>query len=175
MIRGLTIKELLIAVTNNVTQDNIQDDPFLVSANLSHCPQPYQLSELYMDDCAPLANFDYYTESRWQFPFLWALVFIFVGATILCMLLIAVYNQARRKAILSTGRSQRVRKVEGVDLTDSSGDIVVVTEDCAGISGPQLLGSTAKNHEQLASSWDPTNSRNCFVSTKEAWLIQPYP
>ena len=44
MIRGLTIKELLIAVTNNVTQDNIQDDPFLVSANLSHCPQPYQLS-----------------------------------------------------------------------------------------------------------------------------------
>ena len=137
MIRGLTIKELLIAVTNNVTQDNIQDDPFLVSANLSHCPQPYQLSELYMDDCAPLANFDYYTESRWQFPFLWALVFIFVGATILCMLLIAVYNQARRKAILSTGRSQRVRKVEGVDLTDSSGDIVVVTEDCAGISGKE--------------------------------------
>ena len=68
MIRGLTIKELLIAVTNNVTQDNIQDDPFLVSANLSHCPQPYQLSELYMDDCAPLANFDYYTESRWQVP-----------------------------------------------------------------------------------------------------------
>ena len=53
------------------------------------------------------------------------------------MLLIAVYNQARRKAIMSTGRSQRVRKVEGVDLTDSSGDIVVVTEDCAGISGKE--------------------------------------
>ena len=30
-----------------------------------------------------------------------------------------------------------MRKVEGVDLTDSSGDIVVVTEDCAGISGKE--------------------------------------
>ena len=138
MINRLTIKDLLIYVTNEITRDNIQDDPFQVSANISHCPQPFQLSELYMDDCAPLLNFDYYTESRWQFPFLWALIFIFIGLTIMVMLLIAVHNRARRKAILGSGRSQRVKKVEGVDLTDSSGNVIVVTEEHAGLDGKEI-------------------------------------
>lgn len=137
MIKATTMKSLLIAVTNNVTENNIQDSPFEVTTDIQYCPQPFQLSELYMDDCTPLTGYDFYSPSVWQVPFTWAVVFIYIGLTILVMLALAAYNQYRRKQILASGRAQRIRQVEGVDLTDSSGEIVVVTEECAGQSGKE--------------------------------------
>ena len=133
-IRSLTIKDLLIAVTNNVREDNIQDNPFMVTTEGQYCPQPFQLSELYMDDCSQLENFDYYTDSYWQIPFIWALVFIYVGLVTLVMLVIAAYNQHRRTKILSSGRQRKAKAIEGADLTDSEGDVLIAWEEKAGLN-----------------------------------------
>ncbi len=132
MITELTMKDLLIAVTNNITQTNIQESPFVFSTNPDHCPQPFQLSELYMDDCSNLENFDYYDTSIWQFPFIWGLVFIYVGLVILLMLVIAAYNQHRRNKILSAGRTKRTKKIEGTDLCDNDGEVIIIWEEKAG-------------------------------------------
>ena len=134
MIKNLTIKDLLIATTNNITQYNIQDNVFEVSNNSDHCPQPFQLSELYMDDCSPLENFDYYDTSIWQIPFIWGLTFIYIGLVILIMLAIAAYNQHRRNKILSAGRSKRTKKIDGTDLCDNDGEVIVIHEEKAGIN-----------------------------------------
>ena len=134
LIKSLTIKDLLIAITNDVTENNIQENPFLVTTDPQYCPQPFQLSELYMDDCSGLENFDYYTDSYWQVPFIWALVFIYIGLVTLVMLVIAAYNQHRRSVILASGRQRKAKAIEGTDLTDSEGDVLIAWEDKAGLN-----------------------------------------
>lgn len=134
LITNLTIKDILIAITINVTEDNIQDSPFQVeSSNINYCPQPFQLSELYMDDCTPLQNFEYYDTSVWQFPFIWGLVFLYIGLVIMVMLALAAYNQHRRTLILATYRKRRPRQIDGDDLTDSEGEVMVAWEEKAGL------------------------------------------
>ena len=132
-IKSLTLKSLLIAVTNNVTSTNIQDEPFTVTTDPQYCPQPFQLSELYMDDCSRLENFDYYTDSYWQVPFIWALVFIYIGIVILVMLAIAAINKHRRIKILTAGQQQRGRAIKGTDLTDDNGNLLIAVEKKAGL------------------------------------------
>ena len=135
MIESVNIKNILISITNNVTQYNIQDNPFQVTDNPNYCPQPFQLSELFMDDCRPLENFDYYDSSVWQVPFIWALVFLYVFIIIGLMLLIAELNKRRRSQILASGRKSRTKKIEGTDLTDNDGEIIVAFEEKAGLQG----------------------------------------
>ena len=135
MIESVDIKTILIAITNDITADNIQDNPFQVTTNTSYCPQPFQLSELFMDDCRPLENFDYYDSSVWQVPFIWALVFIYIFIIIGLMLLIAELNKRRRAKILSSGRKSRTKKIEGTDLTDNDGEVIIAFEEKAGLQG----------------------------------------
>ena len=148
MIKNLTVKTLLIAITSNVTVDNIQDEPFRVSEDLKYCPQPFQLSELYMDDCTQLENFDYYDTSIFQIPLVWGLVFLTIGLVILLMLLIAAYNQYRRNKILAAGRTRRPKKIEGTDLTDSEGEILVAWEEKAGTNSVTRLISVKLGPEK---------------------------
>ena len=69
-IRNLTMKDLLI-LTTHIRDDDLSDTPFVFNRQ-TVCPQPFQLSELYMDDCSTQQTFDYYySESVWQVPFIW--------------------------------------------------------------------------------------------------------
>lgn len=134
MIENVTIKSILIAITENVTQDNIQDNPFVATDNPQYCPQPFQLSELYMDDCTGLETFDYYDSSIWQVPFVWGLVFIYIFLVILLMLVIAALNRRSRAKILASGRKTRTKEIDGEDLTDNDGETIVVWEEKAGVN-----------------------------------------
>ncbi len=131
MIRSLSVKKLIIAVTN-IRNEDISDTPFLISEK-TVCPQPYQLSELYMDDCAGLEDFDYYVESEWQVPFIWGLVFLYVCLVVMALFVLAAYNHHRRLKILAQGRSTRVQKIEGTDVTGGDGEILVAWELKAGL------------------------------------------
>ena len=132
MIENITMRDILIAITENVTANNIQPNPFLVSNDTRYCPQPFQLSELYMDDCTPVQNFDYYDSSIWQIPFVWALVFLYIFLVTLLMLIIAALNRRKRAQLLASGRTTRTKEIEGDDLTDNDGETLIIVEEKAG-------------------------------------------
>lgn len=134
MIENTDMRQILIAITNNITENNLQPNPFMVSNESRFCPQPFQLTELVMDDCTPVRNFDYYDSSIWQVPFIWALVFIYVFLVIFIMLLIAAVNKRQRAKILSAGRTTRVKKIEGDDLTDNDEQVLIAWEEKAGLN-----------------------------------------
>ena len=130
-IRNLTMKDLLI-LTTHIRDDDLSDTPFVFDEQ-TVCPQPFQLSELYMDDCSTQETFDYYVESDWQVPFIWGLVFLYIALVILSLFLMAAYNQHRRAQYLSAGRTHRARRIEGTDLTGGDGEILVAWELEAGL------------------------------------------
>ena len=130
-INSLTIKRLLV-LTTDIRDEDLSDTPFLMDEN-TVCPQPYQLSELYMDDCVNLQFFDYYTRSTWQIPVIWGLVFLYVALVVMILFLMAAYNQNRRQKILSAGRTQRAKKIEGTDLTNEEGEVLIAWELKAGL------------------------------------------
>ena len=125
------MKKLLIAVTK-IRDEDISNTPFLVSSE-TVCPQPYQLSELYMDDCRGLENFDYYVDSDYQVPLIWGLGFLYVALVIMSLFLLAAYNQHKRAKILAQGRTHRARKIEGTDVTGGDGEVLVAWELRAGL------------------------------------------
>ena len=129
-IQTLTIKKLLI-LTTEITDEDISDTPFLV--NNTVCPQPFQLSELYMDDCIGLMDFDYYTDSDYQIPIIWGLVFLYVAMVVMSLLLMAAFNKHRRAKILAQGRTHRAKKIEGTDVTGDDGEVLVAWELRAGL------------------------------------------
>ena len=99
------------------------------------CPQPFQLSELYMDDCTELERFDYYNAvgSVWEVPVVWGAVFLYVALVIAIMFMMAAYNQYRRAQIFASGRTARARKIEGTDFVGSDGEVLVAWELKAGL------------------------------------------
>ena len=138
-IKSLTLKDLLLQITH-IRDDDISDTPFEFGNN-TVCPQPYQLSELYMDDCTQLNTFDYYVQSDYEIPILWGFVFIYVALVIMVMFMMAAYNQHRRQKILSAGRTTRARKIEGTDVTGGDGEVLVAWERKAGLKGDSRLVS----------------------------------
>ena len=50
-----TIRDLLMYVTD-IDMSGIQENPFVFSDNVAHCPQPFQLSQLWMDQCLPVGG-----------------------------------------------------------------------------------------------------------------------
>ena len=131
-ISSLTIKKLLI-LTTNIRDEDLSDDPFKFTSN-TVCPQPFQLSELYMDDCAPRDDFDYYYNlSVWQFPLTWGLTFLYVGLVIMILFLMAAYNQYRREKVKAAGQKRRPKRIEGTDVTTGDGEVLVAQELKAGI------------------------------------------
>ena len=132
LISNLTIKKLLVMITN-ITENEISDTPFRVDGN-TVCPQPFQLSELYMDDCSGLEDFDYYyNNSVWQVPVIWGASFLYVGLVIMLLFLMAAYNQYRRQKVIAAGRSRRPKKIEGTDVTSADGEVLVAHELKAGL------------------------------------------
>ena len=131
-ISSLTIKKLLI-LTTNIKHEDLSDDPFKFTKD-TVCPQPFQLSELYMDDCTPRDGFDYYNNySVWQFPLTWGLVFLYVGLVIMILFLMAAYNQYRREKVKAAGQKRRPKRIEGTDVTSGDGEVLVAQELKAGI------------------------------------------
>lgn len=131
LIRSLTMKKLLIAITN-IRDEDISDTPFIVNDNMV-CPQPFQLSELYMDDCTGLGTFDYYVDSNYQIPLIWGLTFLYVILVILVLFLMAAYSQHRRAQIMSAGRRRSAQIIEGTDVTGIDGETLVFWELKAGL------------------------------------------
>ena len=131
-IKRLRIKDLIIQTTH-IRNADISDDPFLFNEN-TVCPQPFQLSELYMDDCTELIGFDYYIQSDYEIPILWAFVFLYVFLVIGVMLVMAAYNQHVRAKILASGRRPpKEKKIEGNPIETENGDLITFTELKAGL------------------------------------------
>ena len=140
-ITQLTFRDLILLMTD-IHPDALQDNPFEYIGKSNdgnseptapNCPQPFQLSELWTDDCSPLATFDYYTESDYQVPLIWGLCFIYAAACIMVLFLLAAYNQHRTAKLLASGRPARAKKIDGQDLTDGTGGPMIALELRAGI------------------------------------------
>ena len=86
-----------------------------------------------MDDCSSVNNFDYYTESTFQIPIIWGLVFLYIALVVMLLFVMAAYNQHRRQKILASGRTQRAKKIEGTDITGGDGEVLVAWELKAGL------------------------------------------
>ena len=139
LISQLDIKRLLMLVTP-IRDEDLSEDPFRFT-NKTVCPQPFQLSELYMDDCTGLENFDYYyNDSVWQVPVIWGMSFLYVGLVIMLMFLLAAYNQYRRQQVASAGRSTRAKQIEGTDVTRED-EVIVLWELKAGLKNETRLVS----------------------------------
>ena len=131
LISNLTMKRLILLVTP-LRDEDLSDDPFRFSEE-TVCPQPFQLSELYMDDCTALEGFDYYyNNSVWQVPVIWGASFLYVGLVILLMFLLAAYNQYRREKVKAAGRTRRPKHIEGKDVTSGDGEVLIAHELKAG-------------------------------------------
>ena len=130
-IKNLTVRDLLIS-TSHIREEDISPNPFEFNDD-TVCPQPFQLSELTMDDCTNLNTFDYYVQSDYEFPILWGFVFLYVALVIMVMFMMAAYNQHRRTKILSAGRTTRAKKIEGTDVTGGDGEVLVGHELKAGL------------------------------------------
>ncbi|XP_065907299.1 dual oxidase 1-like [Dysidea avara] len=140
-ITQLTFRDLILLVTD-IHPDALQDNPFEYigrrndgseGPSAPNCPQPFQLSELWTDDCRQLETFDYFTESDYQIPLIWGLCFIYAAACIMVLFLLAAYNQHRTAKLLASGRPSRAKKIEGTDLVDGTGGPMVALELRAGI------------------------------------------
>ena len=134
-IRDLDVKKLII-LTTHIRDDDISDTPFEMDSN-TVCPQPFQLSELYMDDCTELETFDYYDAvgSVWEVPVVWAAMFLYVALVIFIMFTMAAYNQHRRAQIFASGRTARAKKIEGTDFVGNDGEVLVAWELKSGLKG----------------------------------------
>ena len=129
------MKKLLI-LTTHIRDADISDTPFEMNSD-TVCPQPFQLSELYMDDCTDLERFDYYdgVGSDWEFPVVWGAVFLYVALVVTIMFMMAAYNQHRRAQIFASGRTARAKKIEGTDFVGDDGEVLVAWEVKAGLKG----------------------------------------
>jgi len=141
MITSLTFRQLILEVTD-IDERALQMDPFQFvgfdgseSSISEYCPQPFQLSELWTDDCKPLQTFDYYEESDYQVPLIWGLTFLYAAACVMVLFLLAAYNQHRTAKLLASARPARAKKIDGTDLTDGLGGPMIALELRGGIKG----------------------------------------
>ena len=139
LISSLNIKRLLMLVSP-LRDEDLSNDPFRFT-DKTVCPQPFQLSELYMDDCTNLEDFDYYyNNSVWQVPVIWGAAFLYVGLVIMIMFMLAAYNQYRRQKVATAGRTTRTREIQGNDITKAD-EVIVVWELRAGLKSETRLVS----------------------------------
>ena len=130
-IKELSLKDLII-LTTHIRESDISDNPFEFENAI--CPQPFQLSELWMDDCQGIGYFDYYQQSNYEFPILWGFVFLYAALVIMVMFMMAAYNQHRRTQILASGRRPpKEKKIDGDDLVREDGELIIATELKAGL------------------------------------------
>ena len=141
MINSLTMHEL-IRVTMDLDIDVMQPAPFQWTQNRAYCPAPYQLSELYMEDCTQRYTFDYYYESDYQIPLIWGIVFLYIYLCVMVLILVGELGKRRRAKLLASKRPPpKEKKLPGQDVTDGSGDVLVATELKSGLKGVKQLVS----------------------------------
>ena len=141
MINNLTMRSL-IEDTMDLDINVMQDYPFQWSQERQHCPAPFQLSELYMEDCTQRYTFDYYFESDYQIPLIWSIVFIYIYLCIMILILVGELGKRRRAKLLASKRPPpKEKKIPGNDVTDGSGDVLVATELKSGLKGVKQLVS----------------------------------
>ena len=124
-----------IGFTMDVDMDHIQPDPFQWTDNPQYCPQPFQLSELYMDECTSLTFFDYYYESDFQIPFIWGLVFLYIYLCVTVLIIVAELGKRKRAKLLASKRPARQATIPGVEVADGSGQALVAIELKSGLKG----------------------------------------
>lgn len=141
MINNITMREL-ISVTMDLDIRMMQERPFEWTQERAYCPSPFQLSELYMEDCTQRFTFDYYYESDYQIPLIWGIVFLYVYLCVMVLILVGELGKRKRAKLLSSKRPPpKERKIPGQDVTDGSGDVLVATELKSGLKGEKQLVS----------------------------------
>ena len=132
-IKNLTMKKILLLITN-IKDFDISDHPFEFTKD-TVCPQPFQLTEFFMDDCTALQGRDYYADigSDWMVPFIWGLVFIYIAIVILVMFVIASYNKHTRAKLFAHNDRKKGRNIAGDDVQNSRGEILLATEEKSGL------------------------------------------
>ena len=132
-IKNMTLKKILLVITN-ISDFDISDTPFEFNER-TVCPQPFQLSEYFMDDCVALQGRDYYADigSDWMVPFIWGLVFAYITIVILLMFMMAAYNKHTRVKLLAQSEAKRARKIQGDDVCNDQGGVILFTEEKAGL------------------------------------------
>ena len=135
----------LISLVTNVQGFDISNTPFEFNKD-TVCPQPFQLSEFFMDDCTPLLTRDYYFDSGsdWMVPFIWGLVLVYIAIVILVMFIIAAYTKHQRARIVSASRSKNPKapkKLQGTDIFTAEGSLMVFWEEMAGLKCVPRLAS----------------------------------
>ena len=130
LIRNLTIKDLLV-LTTHIRNEDISDTPFKFNEK-TVCPQPFQLSELYMDDCTELKTFDYTTQSKWEMAATWSTMFLFVEVVIMFRMFTAACIKHRRAQVLASGLIRCCKNVGGSSLVDREGKVMLFWEECNG-------------------------------------------
>ena len=170
-IQSLTIKKLLMLITP-IRDSDLSDDPFRFTER-TVCPQPFQLSELYMDDCTGLEDFDYYyNDSVWQVPVIWGLTFLYVGLVIMILFMMAAYNQYRRQQVAAAGRTTRAKRIEGTDITKVD-EVIVMWELKAGLkSETRLVSIKLGPGKRLVLFHDSTVLRTVDLRYQEKITIQ---
>ncbi len=129
-IQSLSFKDLIIQTTH-IRDADISDNPFLFENAI--CPQPFQLSELYMDDCTELEGFDYNDQSDYEMTLVWSFVFLYIFLVISVMLSMASYNKHVRNKILASRRRPPKEKIIEGSPVENDIDIMVFTELKAGL------------------------------------------
>ena len=129
LIKKLTVKDLLV-LTTHIRDGDMSDTPFEFDKN-TVCPQPFQLSELYMDDCTSLTKFDYYyDQSAWEMSITWAAVFLHFCLVVLVRMHIAAYIMYRKAKVLASGLVAHSKMVEGTGsyMTSEDGEVLIFWE-----------------------------------------------
>jgi dual oxidase len=137
LIRNRTMRDWIVDVMD-VDSRYIQQDPFRWTNDAQYCPQPFQLSELYMDECTNLAFFDYYTESDFQIPIVWSLVFIYIYLCVAVLIVVAELGKRKRAKLLASKRPARQANIPGVEVADGSGQALVAIELRSGQKGEKM-------------------------------------
>ena len=138
-IKNMTLKKILLLITN-ISEFDISNTPLQYDEN-TVCPQPFQLSEFFMDDCTSLNTRDYFKDigSDWMVPFIWGLVFLYIAIVILVMMLIASHNRYSRARSLALSHLRNLKDIPGDDITTSDHQVLTVTEEKAGLEGRARL------------------------------------
>eukprot|EP00800_Vazella_pourtalesii_P008891 TRINITY_DN2278_c0_g1_i2.p1 TRINITY_DN2278_c0_g1~~TRINITY_DN2278_c0_g1_i2.p1 ORF type:complete len:1347 (-),score=312.94 TRINITY_DN2278_c0_g1_i2:157-4197(-) len=149
-ILNITIRDLLQYVTD-IDMSGIQADPFIFSPDPAHCPQPFQLSQLWMDQCLPVGStgtnieygdlrigfsqsLDFYYSNAQQWysvgshPLVVFIIFAYILMVATILGVLAFINKRRRLKVIRTHVDrQKTVKAIGEEITYED-DGVVMTE-----------------------------------------------
>ncbi|XP_077966931.1 dual oxidase 2-like [Styela clava] len=108
-----TIKDVVLRTNPEMTEQDIQDMPFVwnpASDANALCPQPFPLSELDMEECTDVEKYDYFTGSELSFALSFAAIGLYVILMLLLLLVLGKRGEANRSKLLKKGVKQTCRR-----------------------------------------------------------------